>query len=135
SRGFFELAAAQQPKPQTVGLIAADAEFARTLADGAKDNAVGNGFKVVYEQSYPPSTTDFAPIVRAVQAINPDIVFVAAYPPDSVGIVRAAAEIGLTPKMFGGAFIGLLVTPIKVQLGPLMNGIVNNEVFLPAKSL
>jgi branched-chain amino acid transport system substrate-binding protein len=34
--------------------------------------------------------------------------------------------------MFGGTFIGLLVTPIKVQLGPLMNGIVNNEVFLPA---
>jgi branched-chain amino acid transport system substrate-binding protein len=73
--------------------------------------------------------------MRAAQAANPDIVFVAAYPPDSVGIVRAANEIGLTPKMFGGAFIGLLVTPIKVQLGPLMNGIVNNEVFLPAKSL
>ena len=73
--------------------------------------------------------------MRAVQALNPDIVFVAAYPPDSVGIVRAANEVGLTPKMFGGTFIGLLVTPIKAQLGPLMNGIVNNEVFLPAPSL
>ncbi len=31
--------------------------------------------------------------------------------------------------------IGLLVTPIKAQLGPLMNGIVNNEPFLPAPSL
>ena len=84
------------------------------------------------DQKYPPSTTDFAPIMHAVQALNPDIVYVAAYPPDSVGIVRAANEIGLAPKMFGGTFIGLLVTPIKVQLGPLMNGIVNNEVFLPA---
>ena len=37
--------------------------------------------------------------------------------------------------MFGGAIIGLLVTPIKAQLGPLANGIVNNEVFLPAPSL
>jgi branched-chain amino acid transport system substrate-binding protein len=46
--------------------------------------------------------------------------------------VRAANEIGLSPKMFGGAMIGLLVTPIKMQLGPLMNGIVNNEVFVPA---
>jgi branched-chain amino acid transport system substrate-binding protein len=70
-----------------------------------------------------------------VQALNPDIVFVAAYPPDSVGIIRAANEVGITPKMFGGAFIGLLVTPIKAQLGPLANGIVNNEVFLPAPSL
>lgn len=37
---------------------------------------------------------DFAPVVRAVQAANADIVYVAAYPPDTVGIVRAAAEIG-----------------------------------------
>ena len=29
-------------------------------------------------------------MVRAVQAANPDVVFVAAYPPDTVGIVRAA---------------------------------------------
>ena len=36
--------------------------------------------------------------------------------------MRAANEIGLTPKMFGGTFIGLLVTPIKMQLGPLING-------------
>jgi branched-chain amino acid transport system substrate-binding protein len=70
--------------------------------------------------------------MHAVQALNPDIVYVAAYPPDSVGIVRAANEIGFTPKMFGGTLIGLLVTPIKMQLGPLMNGIINNEVFLPA---
>jgi branched-chain amino acid transport system substrate-binding protein len=75
---------------------------------------------------------DFAPIVRAVQAANADIVYVAAYPPDNVGIVRAAAEIGLAPKMFGGAMIGLLVTPIKVQLGPIANGIIIGENFVPA---
>ena len=134
--GFFELAAAAKPRPKTVAIIAADAEFAQNAADGARESIkeIG-GFETVLDQKYPPSTTDYTPIMRAVQALNPDIVFVAAYPPDSVGIVRAANEIGLTPKMFGGAFIGLLVTPIKAQLGPLMNGIVNNEPFLPAASL
>jgi branched-chain amino acid transport system substrate-binding protein len=39
SKGFFDLAAAQTPKPKTVAFLAADAEFARTSADGAKDNA------------------------------------------------------------------------------------------------
>jgi branched-chain amino acid transport system substrate-binding protein len=87
------------------------------------------------DQKYPPTTTDFTSIMRAVQAQNPDIVYVAAYPPDSVGIIRAANEISLTPKMFGGTLIGPLLTPIKTQLGPLLNGIVNNEVFLPAPSL
>jgi branched-chain amino acid transport system substrate-binding protein len=64
--------------------------------------------------------------------VNADIVFIAAYPPDTVGIVRVANEVNLTPKMFGGAMIGLLVTPIKVQLGPLTNGIVISESFVLA---
>jgi branched-chain amino acid transport system substrate-binding protein len=135
SRGFFELAAAQKPKPQTVTLIAADAEFARTAADGGRENAQALGFRIIYDKSYPPTTTDFTPVVRSIQAANADVVFVAAYPPDTVGIVRAANEIGLTPKMFGGTMIGLLVTPIKMQLGPAMNGLVVQQSFLPGPKL
>ena len=132
SDGFFALAAEQAPKPRTVAIAAADAEFARTVADGARENAKAFGFEVMYDKTYPPNTTDFMPIVRAVQAANADIVWIGAYPPDTVGIVRAASEINLTPKMFGGAMIGLLVTPIKVQLGPLANGMVIAESFVRA---
>jgi len=132
SRGFFALAMAQNPKPQTVAIVAADAEFARTSADGARANAKANGLKIVYDGKYPPNNTDFASVMRGVQAANPDIVFAAAYPPDTVGIIRAMHEIGLVPKMFGGSLVGLYVTPIKMQLGPLLNGIVLNESFVPA---
>ena len=133
SRGFFELAAEGKPRPKTVAIVAADAEFAQNAADGARQTIkeIG-GFEIVSDRNYPPSTTDFTSIMRAVKALNPDIVYVAAYPPDSVGIIRSANEIDMAPKMFGGAFIGLLVTPIKMQLGPLLNGIVNHEVFVPA---
>lgn len=61
-----------------------------------------------------------------------DMVFVAAYPPDTVGIISAAREVKLTPKMFGGTLVGLLVTPIKMRLGPLMDGMVIMESFVPA---
>ncbi len=132
SRGFFELAKAQSPQPQTVAIVAADAEFDKTSADGARTNAKADGFKIVYDGTYPPNTTDFAPVMRAVQAANPDIVFAAAYPPDTVGIIRSAHEIGLAPKMFGGSLVGLYATPIKMQLGALINGIIVNESFLPA---
>lgn len=135
SKGLFELAAAQKPRPQTVAILAADAEFARSASDGARDEAKKQGFTIVYDQSYPPTTTDFAPVVRAVQAANADIFYVAAYPPDTIGIVRAANEVGLNPKMFGGAMIGLLVTPIKVQLGSIANGIIIGESFVLAPSL
>jgi len=126
------LAAAQNPKPQTVAILAADAEFAQSAAQGAREQIKKHGFKLVYDQSYPPSTTDFSPVMRAVQATNADIVFIGAYPPDNVGIIRAANEIGLSPKMFGGAMIGMLVTPIKVQLGPNANGIIVGENFAAA---
>ena len=131
SRGYFELAAAQQPKPATVAMISADAEFAKTAADGAKENAKALGFSIIYDRSYPPGTVEFGPIMRAVQAANADLVFVAAYPPDTVGIVRAAREVGLTAKMFGGTMVGLLATPLKTQLGPAMNNIVIMESFVP----
>jgi branched-chain amino acid transport system substrate-binding protein len=135
SKGFFEVAAKQNPKPQTVAILAADAEFARAASDGARQELKKHGFKLIYDQSYPPPTTDFTPMVRAVQAANPDIFYVAAYPPDNVGIIRAANEIGLTPKMFGGAMIGMLITPIRVQLGPVANGLVISETFLPSPKL
>ena len=134
SRGFFELAAAQNPKPKTVALLAADAEFARTATDGARENAKAMGFDIIYDKTYPPNTTEFTGVIRSIQASNADVVFVAAYPPDTVGIVSAAHEVRLAPKIFGGTMVGLLVTPIKMRLGPLMNGIVIMESFVPSPS-
>ena len=135
STGFFELASAQNPKPKTVAILGADAEYGKNATEGARENAKAMGFTIVYDKAYPPSTTDFAPIMRAVQATNPDLVYAAAYPPDTVGIVRAANEVGLNVKMFGGTYVGLLATGIKTQLGPLMNGMVAYIPYLPAKSL
>jgi branched-chain amino acid transport system substrate-binding protein len=131
SKGFFETAMAQTPKPKTVAIVGADAEFARNAVDGARELAKEAGLKIVYDQSYPPSTADYSPIVRAIQAASPDLVFVASYPPDTVGIIRAASEIGLKTKLFGGGMVGLQATAIKTQLGPLLNGVVDFDFWLP----
>jgi branched-chain amino acid transport system substrate-binding protein len=133
--GFFEVAAAQSPKPQTVALVAADQEFSRNACDGARDNAKKSNFKIVYDKTYPPSTTDFTPIVRAIQAANPDVVTVCSYPLDSVGMVKAVNELNYKPKMIGGAMVGLQATVFKRQLGPLLNGWVNYETWVPAKNM
>jgi branched-chain amino acid transport system substrate-binding protein len=93
------------------------------------------GFKTVYDRSYPPTTVDYGPIVRAVNAANPDVICIASYPPDSVGLIRASSEIGIKPRLFGGAMIGLGFTPIKAQLGPLLNGIVNYDTYVPEPTM
>ena len=135
TEGFFEVAAAQNPKPQTVALIAADQEFSRNACDGARDNAKRHGLKVVYDRTYPPNTTDFTPVVRAIQASNADVVSVCSYPLDSVGIVKAVNELNYRPKMIGGAMVGLQATSIKRQLGPLLNGWINYETWVPSKAM
>jgi branched-chain amino acid transport system substrate-binding protein len=133
--GFFEVGEAQNPKPKTVALVAADAEYSRASADGARTNAKKFGWNVVYDKTYPPNTTDFSPVIRAIQAAEPDAVFVASYPLDSVGMVRAANEVGLKTKLFGGGMVGLQTTSVKEQLGSLLNGIVNYDFWIPAKTM
>jgi branched-chain amino acid transport system substrate-binding protein len=135
TKGFFDAAMAQTPKPTTVAIVAADQEFSRNASDGARENAKKAGLKIVYDKSYPPSTTDFAPIVRAIQATNPDLVVVCSYPPDSVGLTRSINEIGFKPKMIGGAMVGPQSTALKTQLGPALNGFVNYDFWLPVPKM
>jgi len=135
TEGFFDAALLQNPKPQTVAIVAADQEFSRNAAEGARENLQRSGLKLVYERAYPPATLDFAPIVRAIAAASPDLVVVCSYPPDSVGMVRAVNELRFKPKAIGGAMIGLQSTPVKAQLGPLLNGFINYEFWLPVPKM
>ena len=131
TRGFFEVAMTLNPKPQTVALVGADAEYPHLALEGARAHVKRLGLKVVYDKTYPPNTVDYSPIVRAIQATNPDLVYLASYPPDSAGMVRAANEVGLKARMFGGGLVGTQFAALKTQLGPLLNGMVNYEAYAP----
>ncbi len=135
SDGFLAVAMRQNPKPQSIALLGADIDFSQNVLDAARKNATSAGLKIVYDKTYPPATVDYSPIIRAVQAANPDIVYLASYPQDSVGLVRAVNEIGYKPKMIGGATVGLNNVSNKMQLGPLLNGVVGYENWLPVPTL
>ena len=135
SKCMFDLAAAQSPKPTRLALVGTEVEYARNALDGARENAKAMGMEIVFERTYPLSTTEFTPVVRAMQAANPDVVFAATLPVDTAGIIRAANEVGFKPKLIGGAMLGLLVTGIKQQLGTMINGYVSNEFYIPAPGL
>jgi branched-chain amino acid transport system substrate-binding protein len=135
AEGFFAVAMEQKPTPKTVAMVVADAELGHISAEGARDYVKQYGLKLVYDRPYPPNTTDFSPIIRAVQATQPDLVYIAAYPPDTVGLIRAVSEVGLKTKMLGGTMIGLLSTTFKTQLGPLLNGVVSTaDIYVPSTS-
>jgi branched-chain amino acid transport system substrate-binding protein len=135
TEGLFQVAMQQTPKPTTVALTAEDAEFSRNACEGARSNAKKYGVNIVYDKSFPPGTTDFSPIVRALQAANADIVVVCSYPLSSVGITLAVNEANYKPKIIGGAMVGLQATVFKQKLGSKLNGIVNYETWVPSEKM
>jgi branched-chain amino acid transport system substrate-binding protein len=135
SKDFFEVAKSLNPPPKTVALVGADAEFSHNVLQGARANSKKYNLNIVYDRTYPPATVDYAPIVRAIAAANPDLVFVASYPLDSVGMVRAATEVGLKASMFGGGMVGLQYASFMTQLSDKLNRVVNYHLYVPGPKM
>src|ERR1700704_1779628 len=127
----------QKAGGKTVALLAADQEFAQNLALTARDVAKRLNMPIVFDQAYPPNTVEFSSIIRALKAAKPDIVYVASYPPDSAGILRAVNEIGIgdSVKVFGGGMVGLQFGAVMENMGSLLNGVVNYNTWLPEQSM
>jgi len=127
----------QKAGGKSMALLAADQEFAQNLAKTAREVATKRNMQVVFDQAYPPNTVEFSSIIRALKAAKPDIVYVASYPPDSAGILRAVNEIGVgdNVKLFGGGMVGLQFGTVMENLGSLLNGVVNYNSWLPEKSM
>jgi len=135
SAGYFAAAMTMDPKPETIALTGADAEFSKNGIEGAKHHAADAGLKIVYDRVYPPNQMDFTPIVQSIKATKPDLVFLASYPADSAGFLRSVQEQGLSAMMFGGAIVGPQVGTIKTQMGPALNGIVCYELYVHEKTM
>ena len=134
-QSFLDLA--QKAGGKTMALLSADQEFAQNLALTARDVAKKRNMSIVFDQAYPPNTVEFSSIIRALNAAKPDIVYVASYPPDSAGILRAVNEIGIgdNVKIFGGGMVGLQFAAVMENLGSLLNGVVNYNTWLPEQSM
>src|SRR5262245_4424377 len=132
---FLELG--QKTGGKTIALLSADQEFAQNLVQSTREVAKKLNMQVVFDQAYPPNTVEFSSIIRAVNAAKPDIVYVASYPPDSAGILRAVNEIGVgdNVKLFGGAMVGLQFAAVMQNMGSLLNGVVNYNTWLPEPSM
>jgi branched-chain amino acid transport system substrate-binding protein len=132
---FLDLA--QKAGGKNMALLSADQEFAQNLALTARDVAKKRNIPIVFDQVYPPNTVEFSSIIRALNAAKPDIVYVASYPPDSAGILRAVNEIGVgdNVKIFGGGMVGLQFASNLESMGALLNGVINYNSWLPEPSM
>ena len=135
AKGYMDIAMAIDPKPRTIALAALDADFTQRAVESARHLARQHGLRVVYDRSYPPGTVDFSPIMRSIQAARPDLVYIGSYPPDSAGLLRAASELRMSARIFGGAMIGPQISAQKAQLGPILNNMVNWDIYAPEPTM
>lgn len=134
-KAFLDLG--QKAGGKTLAVLASDQEFSQNVAKAAKDVAVQRNIPIVFEQNYPPSTVEFAGIIRSLRAAKPDMVYVTSYPPDTAGILRAVNEIGVgeNVKIFGGGMVGVQFASVMENLGSLLNGVTNYNSWLPEPSM
>ena len=68
------------------------------------------GFELVYDKSYPLGTQDYAPVIKAARASNPDAFIAYSYPPDTFGLTDQAKIENFNVKAYyngiGCAFAG-----------------------------
>ena len=122
---------------KTIAIVATDSESSQNTAAGVRAMLTDYGLQAVYDQSYPPNTIDFSSILRAIRSKRPEAVFVASYPSESVAIMRAVNELGIgeSVKLFGGGMVGLQYGNVLGNLGPMLNGVVNFNTWVPEPAL
>ena len=65
-------------------------EYGIEISNISKTAFPAAGFDIVYNKSYPLGTQDYAPVIKAAKAINPDAFIAWSYPPDTFGLTEQA---------------------------------------------
>lgn len=98
---MVKMASAANPRAQRVALIHENALFPQASIDAAESQAKAAGLEVVYKEAYPTGTKDFAAMIEAMKARNPDALIAAGYTGDMIVLARQTSEQKVPLKMIG----------------------------------
>ena len=98
---FVRMAASATPRAQRVALIHENALFPQASIEAAERQAKAAGLDVVYKEAYPTGTKDFAAMIEAMKARNPDALIAAGYTGDMIVLARQTSEQKVPLKMIG----------------------------------
>jgi branched-chain amino acid transport system substrate-binding protein len=90
----------EKDRPQTAAYPSIDDPFAIPVIDSIKKKLEDAGIETVYDDIYPPSTSNFDSIASAVKSANPDLIAHGAVFDDGIGFIRALDKVGFQPRYF-----------------------------------
>jgi branched-chain amino acid transport system substrate-binding protein len=90
----------EKDQPKTAAYPSIDDPFAIPVIDTIRKKFEAAGIKTVYQDIYPPSTSNFESIASAVKSANPDLIAHGAVFDDGIGFIRALSKVGFQPRYF-----------------------------------
>nr|VFJ69029.1 MAG: branched-chain amino acid transport system substrate-binding protein [Candidatus Kentron sp. FW] len=113
-----------------VALIYSDTTFPRGVASGVREKVAALGMKLVFEEEYGKSSTDFSAIILKMRRKKPEVIVGGSYLPDSTAFVRQAKENQLNAKIFAFA-VGPGLPDFGKNLGADAEGVMGNSQWEP----
>ena len=134
SAGYFAAAMTMDPKPKTIAIAGADAEFSKNAMAGRARAHQEGGAADRLRPQLPAQHDRLQPDRARDQGDQPRLSYSSPptrpTPPECM---RAVQEQGVNAKMFGGPMVGLQYGSIKQQMGERINGVVDYELLCPRR--
>ncbi|MGV8833300.1 MAG: amino acid ABC transporter substrate-binding protein [Devosia sp.] len=90
-----------------IAMISVADGFGIDLVTAARPALAEAGFELVYDTSYPPTTTDFSPMISESAASGADTFIAFSYPPDTFALTGQAQVAAFNPKvLYMGVGVG-----------------------------
>jgi branched-chain amino acid transport system substrate-binding protein len=103
--GAIQALKGKNPHAQ-VALVYSDDPFSKAVVAAARKQAADAGFKIVLDESYPPSTTDFSAIINKIISSGADSLLGGGHYPDGATIARQLHDQKANMK-----YVAILVAP------------------------
>lgn len=133
---YLEIAESQGGTVQNAAIVSSNDAAGKAQAQAVADEAAKNGITAPAPVLYAPGISDVAPIVRAVQDAQPDVIFSYGPVEDTTLIVDNLRSRGVDAPIIGTGGTGLLDKGIAATLGERAEGLLslsawNDDMDLP----
>jgi branched-chain amino acid transport system substrate-binding protein len=118
---------------KTAALLVEDSLYSRGVAIGVRELAKKNGINIVFDQTIPADNQDFTAVTTQIKQVNPDLVYVATFPPFYIRFAKQAAELGLKPKAMHCSTCSAV--SVRNGLGAAAEGITGEVFWVPGMKL
>lgn len=92
-------------KNSSVAIVSADADFSKNIILGARENALKNSQRIIFEYNYPLTTFDFSTLAVELWDLKPDAVLINAYSSDAMGLIKSINDLHFHPKKMAASVI------------------------------